>query len=1321
MSRLNTVITILLVLSAVSILTLPTQAEGFKPGSLALPEIVAPMLTESPNIGENINSAGWSKTARVFGFINISDGLLAKNNTEVWLGRDDQAFYVAFICSMPKGVKPLTLKTGHDVDVWWDDSVELYLALSTATDRLDYWQFSVSAGGATSDGRGGSLEWNGNWQSCANIEDGRYTICMRIPFATLGLSSIPSTMRFSLTRTVIAPESELTSFIQASQRKYYTGLDRMGLLRLQPNLPAVSLDAQNGLNGFSQGDITLSAAALILPESKFASSILTLIGQDGKVVARDEQQQRFDSTTVIHTIKNLSDGLYKLRYTYGEPVGGAALPAYYGGGVAEKTGDTDEAEKGRTVLYEWPLQVQATVAIKPTIKLKDLGQKIIVNIDTRGKVPEFENMKFTATLQNTAGQEIAELGSIPYKKEGAVLEAGLDGLEPLTYYNLRLSLVDGKNVLAAQVAEFATPAKPDWIGIKDGVIDTVPKPWTPVVLKDRKVSVWGREYSFNQGPVPDSIISQNKELLASPCRIALNPAPAGWKLLSSYTQGNGPTTAVFEWESTGSPVVYRAQTKVEFDGVIRADITVPAGTSVDKLAFEMPYDKAKAKYIHRGPASWGGMFSVYELPGKKESYPASRATCTGAFYFLDDDTGLGWYDGMPFSWKLRDPSSAMEVIPSDKEALFRVSYIDEAKPYNIDRTFTFGLQAVPAKPMPVDEPGLRTYYSYVYGDEDPEKSPAWLSTAEYQAQDNIDMEHGTAEIWVKPDFDPNSFMGTEKFLEIAHNRHHQFLLRREPSGRGISFIADVWGAAISGKSGIDLKKDNWTHVAVSWDDAAIKLFVDGKEVANVAAGLRSHMRVFPVTIDAGGHRVFVDGLRISGNARTSFDLSNPPAPDAMTLLCDNFDNYTWVNGRKAFIPEKAGADTEGGYFSPDMSLQEGKWGKCIGPMRAPVKSMVQGLASIGMKQMQFHAQYYDRCFAGLHVQNEKAFRAGIKAAHDAGMRVLLYLSNSLSTYDPMWYTYADDWLIEPRGTPFRPPFRPDEEGYQACPKSGYYEYWLYRLGKLMDGYNADGFFLDGRMYSTCINERHGCGIRNFEGQLVPKSDIWDGRLRSWQMANLIKNRGGYWMQHDSGLRDGPTCYFCDYIWDGEQLMGSKLGEKKRLDLMPLAAVRVLMDGRKFGLPTANLAYAYQPLIPVEYCTYSFVHGTTWDPTYDRIGEALTIAPFWKAQDEFGANLQNFVGYWEKNQPAESVPDEMIKVSANVKPAAALVMIANFNEDKPRIEGKVKLNLKNLALKKPKAKDAFSGESVELENGDTLNVSIKSFRQAWYVLEDQETQ
>jgi len=1290
-------------------LTYLCPAAAFEPGDFARPRIIVPKLPKAPPVEAVIDPVYWKHAAKVPGFINYKTGLPGKFETVVHVGYQPDAIHFAFRCYAPAGTKLVTEITKPDGNVHRDDCIEIFLVPSQLKGRQQYYQFLLSPKNVRCDLFGTNRRWNGAWESAAKILDDCWIAVVRIPFSTLGLFAPPADMKFTLVRTAVAPEDDRTVFPWSGKQWYYNGPALAGTFIMEQGSPAVALTKKSD---FVHGNIALEADAVVLPKEGFTNSTLTVLTPDNKVVATDTQQPRFDSRQVIHQLKDIPDGLFKMRYIFSR-TDEAIIPAYYGGQTTEL--DTSKVkDKNNLVVIEWPLVVDKKGGIDAVVKLRDRGQTLSCQLQPRGRFDIGPEAVYRFEVLDAKGKEVGtRLGTMPYKVSKVEYRQKLPDLPERTRYKLRISLVQHDKVVIEETVGFATPPKPKWLNNTDGIPDKVPESWEPVSLEGRTVSLWGRQYEFKKGPAPSQVYSKKTALLYRPCRLVLDPMPKGWELLCAKTDGpiDAPTAAVFEWRSKGTPVTYAAKTRVEFDGTIRVDLTIPRKAKVDRYALEIPYKKKLAKFVHRGPVRFGGFFTTYWLPEERQTHGLIPN-----YYLLNDDGGLCWFNGMPFEWRLKNPKEVLELIPGKKQTLLRVNYIDDDKVYDTDRTFTFGLQAMPARPMPENTRGLRSSRHYKYGYEDADKHPAWFSTVDYWSNGNIEMDAGTIEIWVKPDFNPDAHKQIEQFLLVSHGPAYQILLQWEPGGFGITGrIKENWQMKVVSPSKIDLEPGIWTHIAFTWGEKVV-LYVNGK-VVNTSSPRKGAMKIDPVNIYAGGKNVFVDSLRISSVPRTSFDLTKPPALDENTLLLDNFDEFGWVNGREATIPEKVSAVAEAGYLSPDAHLTAGKWGRGVDSMKIPVKSIVEGLAFLGTKQIMFHAgQYTDEACAGLYIKDEKKFRKAVDAIHHLGMDVIMYVNNSLSNWDRMWDTYADSMLIEPRGTPFIQSWIPDEKTYQACPYSEYADYWFWRLGRLMDEYAVDGFFLDGRMYATCKNTTHGCGITNFEGDFIGRRDIWKGRLNQWRMYNVIKNRGGYLEQHKSSQWDAPTCFFWDCVWEGEQLMGQKRNGRKNLEIMPLVVMRAQLNGYPYGMPVRNEAHTYAPFTQIELCTYTFVHGMGISETY-RLDEILVNWPFWKAKDKFGANLHNFVGYWAKRPPAKSAPDELVKVSAHVKPGKALVIIANFNEDKHRIEGKVKLNLKNLGLKKPKACDAFSGEPVRLENGDTLNISIKSFRQSWYVLEE----
>lgn len=954
------------------------------------------------------------------------------------------------------------------------------------------------------------------------------------------------------------------------------------------------------------------------------------------------------------------------------------------------------------------LPVYAQTALQPELLLLEDGKKISITAQAPGGY-EALDLSWDFRITTETGTDSGTLPRIKCNNRILKHTAALPELPERTRFVLHAALIDQKgNTAAHGQVKFATPPQPLWRNFKEGIPDgTVPAPWIPVKLEKRQVTVWGRRYVFGNSPLPSQIYSQGFKLLASPMKVILSPAPRSWELISAVRKDD--TCVEFQWKGSREQIHYKAVTQIYFDGVIRLDVTIPGSQKVSRFALEMPCRSDLLSYVHRGPWQFGGLKTGYPVPEKKENY-----SIRNVFYLQNEEVGLCWFDGMKFDWKLNRPGHALELIPGSKRNTLRINYIDAPGEYEQDRVFTAGFQALPVRPMPALCPQMQMSYSVVYRDEDPAVRPAWYSPLEYQAEGNFNPAQGSIEMLVKPA--GKGKMRRETFFQTTHGRYY-ILNFGYDSNDGVFFQIYEFG---QNKINLNTKRhipaDQWSHVAVTWGDAT-RIYVNGECAAEQKR--KGSTAVMPVLLHAGGRRFTVDSLRISSTPRSVFHPGAPAVADEQTLLLDHFEKTGYVNGRRAVIPEKISKDAEAGYFNPDGNCCPGFRGQGLAPWNAPRRSMIEGYALLGAKALMFHAsQYTDEACAGMYISNPAAFKKTVKAIHDSGMKALVYVNNSLSNKDRLWDTHREDWLITPKGYPFTSAEHPGDKAYQACPRSEYIDYFFWRLAENMDQYQIDGAFLDGRMYATCDNAKHGCGVVNFEGKRVAGRDIWDGRLKAWRFYNLLQARKGYGEQHKSSLWDAPTCFFWHGIWEGEQFMNLKADGRKKLDILPLEGFRMLLNGFPYGLPTRFASYVEQPFSAVENCTYAFVHGTTWTQTY-RINEMQVISPYWKALEQFGASNQHFLPYWSATPPVLQTPDELLKVSAYVNKGKVLLIAANFNEEHDGITGDIQLDLETLGLKNIQIKDAFSKENIKVLNGDSFRVNIKSFRQAWFVIEEKK--
>ncbi len=193
-------LTILLVLVLVTGAFRPAQAAEEAPSAPAGVEVSAaeqfrlhvPRLKSAPVIDGQLDDAAWSEAPVLGDFVQTepSDGAPATRRTEVRVGYNAHALYVAFRCEWAGPSSMVALSMNHDADLSYEDHVEL--ALDTFQDRQNAFLFRTNPFGVRVDGtirdNGEDLryDWDDAFWAVATTRDERgWTAEFSIPFATL--------------------------------------------------------------------------------------------------------------------------------------------------------------------------------------------------------------------------------------------------------------------------------------------------------------------------------------------------------------------------------------------------------------------------------------------------------------------------------------------------------------------------------------------------------------------------------------------------------------------------------------------------------------------------------------------------------------------------------------------------------------------------------------------------------------------------------------------------------------------------------------------------------------------------------------------------------------------------------------------------------------------------------------------------------------------------------------------------------------------------------------------------------------------------------
>jgi hypothetical protein len=179
--------------------------------------------------------------------------------------------------------------------------------------------------------------------------------------------------------------------------------------------------------------------------------------------------------------------------------------------------------------------------------------------------------------------------------------------------SVALQIVVSNQVLAdAGDSEIWRQSRLRWLDSTIGLDDEVFAPYTPVQVKDRTVSVLGRDVRFNDTGLLDSIrstFSRNvdnvaapaRELLAAPMQFVVE-TPSGrlsWAGTDPQILSRSSGAVVWEARSTAGPLRLDCWAKMECDGYVNFKLTLRAeqAAKLKDVRLEIPLRRDEAVYM----------------------------------------------------------------------------------------------------------------------------------------------------------------------------------------------------------------------------------------------------------------------------------------------------------------------------------------------------------------------------------------------------------------------------------------------------------------------------------------------------------------------------------------------------------------------------------------------------------------------------------------------------------------------------------------------------------------------------------------------------
>lgn len=245
-----------------------------------------------------------------------------------------------------------------------------------------------------------------------------------------------------------------------------------------------------------------------------------------------------------------------------------------------------------------------------------------------------------------------------------------------------------------------------------GWADTVPEPWTPLVVKEQAVQCWNREYTWAEGLLPARITSGDQALLRGPMQLAamVHPDPedlAGswsgipqeWTPSSFRVVQAAPDVVQVVTTSESPSLRAECQFTIEFDGMVLCDLTIhpkTAAVELRDLRITLPFAPEHARlysYLMSSPP--------WEHPFDKEPFnggalpPYLALPFESAVWIGDEQRGLQWFAESEEGLSPHGHFFTVDKARTATLSLCGTRTLTSEKPFH----FQFGLMASPIKPM----------------------------------------------------------------------------------------------------------------------------------------------------------------------------------------------------------------------------------------------------------------------------------------------------------------------------------------------------------------------------------------------------------------------------------------------------------------------------------------------------------------------------------------------------------------------------------------------------------------------------------------------
>ncbi len=478
-----------------------------------------------------------------------------KPRGKVYLRHDGSNLYIGLFSD-----KPATQKkhTGHDANLWEDDSFELHFLPVKPNSAV---QFIVNPNGAVFDQKNGDVHWNSHVRAAAFSGKDFWSAEAIIPFTDLGDLSCGLRGNFFLSNH----KNYLAASGWSKPEASFSSQNSFGTLVFRKDATALQVDS---LGPLESGQLDLKVRNSSSDPLKFNVFI--------------EQENG--------TKTEFTGELLKTGWTTRLPVGRQHLVI-------------SASDKAGNEVYKFDHYYYVNYPLELKFDCHPFQKKIAVSIDLNNTGKEFIEALSKGSLNGMlklSNPDNKTVSAIPFKTSNTVFSMNLPLPEDLKegVYKLEAD-VDFNGRTVTNSVPFQVPDMTPYKA-KAGLDHSVPPPWTPVRADGKVFHVLGREYRFGSGPFPEQIVSRGSALFLHPPELLIDGRKVNW---SDFRIGRNHEDFI-ELSGKGSDNFFSFAWKGElwFDGMYKVDwdmTPLHAGTEVSSMNFSCALPSEFGKYVFR--------------------------------------------------------------------------------------------------------------------------------------------------------------------------------------------------------------------------------------------------------------------------------------------------------------------------------------------------------------------------------------------------------------------------------------------------------------------------------------------------------------------------------------------------------------------------------------------------------------------------------------------------------------------------------------------------------------------------------------------------